>query len=616
MSISTLVYETKYNSDIMSTENKSEQPKPMTDSLFSAVADAFISATTEAKSVPSPIFTKAWADIQESAEEDDRKNVEEESRKKKRTKPMLTKTDKANLRYQRKSGGESVKKEEESTAAVNTADADAEENNGSNGNEKSDVSSQVSQTEEEKEEDYVPTRKNLRAGIPTLSAIKDMPNVREFDKSGNLSVYSYLDCDASSTDLTKKMRGAIYDTTAGFLLIPSLPYVDEVVFNGEVVENKVFARVSHEGTLLRAFYHKSDQDDEKKNSDWYLSTNRKLNAYDSRWGKGVSFGDLFDMALKETTKFTNFGNRPSNEAVRRNLIDSLNPRFIYYFLLLHTEESAIATTNEVRHIYLVAVVNKNTGVEMPLYDFPSLNENEVRDQNDIFTLFDEGLQRVKYFHYSNGSHIQTTERKPYYFDVSDLMDIINPSVAQGVILENFSGKEIKYLSPEYHRYAEARGMEPNILSRYLQVRCTEKGDLLLEMNEDLNHIEYILRNGLASCLYNAYFLTYVTHQKLTLPDEVHKIINGVRAKFNASKSSGGDKLMIKSELFYDRLNTLGLYGLVSLLKSYLSVMEPDLLSKFNFNIEKKDTQFTEIKVKPKKLTSQRKSSTGSKSTQK
>ncbi|NDG32425.1 hypothetical protein EB118_20415, partial [bacterium] len=53
---------------------------------------------------------------------------------------------------------------------------------------------------------------------------------------------------------------------------------------------------SYEGALIRMFYYKNK---------WYLSTNRKLDAYRSKWASKESFGSYFFKALVNAVESNN-----------------------------------------------------------------------------------------------------------------------------------------------------------------------------------------------------------------------------------------------------------------------------------------------------------------------
>jgi hypothetical protein len=131
----------------------------------------------------------------------------------------------------------------------------------------------------------------------SISDIKDCMD--KTDDDGILQIYSYKECNDQSTDKLKQSRGLIF--CGDKFLFPSIGYTpDCVIGDGNVQKEEYISELirnhgsylqffsSTEGTLLRVFYYNK----------WYISTHRKLDAYQSKWGNSsVSFGKTMEEAL-------------------------------------------------------------------------------------------------------------------------------------------------------------------------------------------------------------------------------------------------------------------------------------------------------------------------------
>lgn len=272
--------------------------------------------------------------------------------------------------------------------------------------------------------------------MSTEDSFKNDDNIRMFDenKDSNLKLYSYIHCDNKSKDFHKQTRGIILQD--GKVVLQSFPYTDQ--FNTDTFDKTLFNSKnqryfsSYEGTLLRMYFV-----DQK----WFLSTHKKLSAFDSRWGSRESFGDLFKNALEREEK----DNKDYNHLVSKSEYTDCLQKFQsildkncqYMFLLTNDSNTRkVSFKNKPSKIYHVGTFSGNT-----LY----LDE-------------DIGLPKPK-------------EHK--FQDVTQLMDYvknINIDEEQGIIAYHLdSKKQWKLMNSHYHHLETVRGNSPNILLRLLEV---------------------------------------------------------------------------------------------------------------------------------------------------
>lgn len=125
--------------------------------------------------------------------------------------------------------------------------------------------------------------------------IEGHSSITNTDSKDGLDIFCYTYADDSSEPLVKRCRGVVYsgDTlvSRGFSYTPE--YSRETIpedlskFVKEHTAQCGFARAL-EGTIVRAFNY---------NDKWYLVTNRKLDAFKSRWSSKKSFGEIFVESL-------------------------------------------------------------------------------------------------------------------------------------------------------------------------------------------------------------------------------------------------------------------------------------------------------------------------------
>jgi hypothetical protein len=251
-------------------------------------------------------------------------------------------------------------------------------------------------------------------------------------------------------------RGVIVDSETGCVVVKAFPFSSEHVSQPplEVMNDLADYRVfdSHEGTMIRVFYHADT---------WHISTNRKLNAFMSKWSSRISYGLMFKYALEYEVLVNPEFEKMLDLGAGDNIIDKfkkcLDISKQYMFLVRNSKENRI-----------------------------------VCSAPDNFTVYHVGT-------YINGEismddDIKIRKPKEYKFDspneLADHVNNVNYDQLQGLVMVGPIGDSEKQLrcfkvyNPDYAYYYKIRGSTTSLRYRYLQLRNTPDADALVYINKD------------------------------------------------------------------------------------------------------------------------------------
>jgi len=319
---------------------------------------------------------------------------------------------------------------------------------------------------------------------PSISNLKDF--IEKTDDNGSLQIYSYSYCDNTSSSEVKDCRGLIFNGNT--LLFKSLGFTPEYTeSNQETLSNLPVEKYtffpSEEGTLIRVFY----------DSKWHISTHRKLNAFNSRWGSAKSFGDIF----VESIKNQGFDSLES-------LTDVLDENYMYIFFIRNTLENKIVSNppSDTSNVYFVGCMEKGSDnfsfkSNVPL-EFPSQHSLSFQSWKDVF----------------------------------EYVKQVNPLEKQGVLAfckdENGSTKQLKILNSKYQLYSQVRGNESNLTIRYLTVRSHPIYSKLIydiypeNLNTFINFENIIIK--ISKNIHNAYVSRFVKKNYTLVSQEEYRVI--------------------------------------------------------------------------------------------
>lgn len=360
----------------------------------------------------------------------------------------------------------------------------------------------------------------------TLSkeAISDQGNkirLVDSDPDNKLDLFCYVRCVDNSDAKVKSCRGVI--TANDKVLCQTYGYTHEYTTdNVDAIKNSMdfdsnfVAQDAHEGSLLRAFC---------VNDTWYITTHRKLDAFRSKWASRQSFGAQFVESLVSTYEndesfkkkldsisdedatnvrvFTLRSSEHDKNPVLLKFLHTLDKTKCYCFLVRNTSENRIVCQSPEK-----PMLYHSGTFAMETSEFLGLGSDlgVPVPQTHSFTSWDEVCKYVD--------------------------EETNYENLQGLIV--FNGRDhIKVLNSDYKRYFDARGNEPSIRYRYLQVRLdTKQTDMLYELYPRYtDHFESYENTlyGFAKTIYDAYVKRFIKRQFVTLPKEEYTIMRACHA---------------------------------------------------------------------------------------
>jgi len=333
--------------------------------------------------------------------------------------------------------------------------------------------------------------------------ISDLSDMEKTDDDGVLQIYSYKTCTRSSSAKLKASRGLVFSginennenknnnnkNNKNNPIFRSIGYtqeysVDDVVMHDLVERDGSYLTFlpSTEGTLLRVFYHSSEMI--PGGGKWYISTHRKLNAYDSRWGSSESFGQTFDNALAGLNLTVD------------GLLSALDRRHVYLFFVSTTPGSRMVSCAPAK---------------------PTVAHTATLLNGTEFTM-------------SHPSPIPPPT--PIVFssvgDMVNFVNTVNITSHQGIIAFYPDGRHFKVLNGQYQLYSHARGNEASVMFRYLQVRNHPiYGKMFNEMyperiNEFISYENAIFR--IAKSIHASYISRFVEKKETVVSQEEYRII--------------------------------------------------------------------------------------------
>jgi hypothetical protein len=336
-------------------------------------------------------------------------------------------------------------------------------------------------------------------------------NVGVMDQEDGLKILNYNECGRDSPEDLKKVRGLVQETDTGNILFDTFPYTEEYNSSEEIpffssdnknVLDEWNIYYSLEGCLMRVFWHKDR---------WYISTNKKLNAFKSRWASRKSFGDIFRDGLVHTN---------GNENVLEVLLDQLDKELVHLFLVRYNNENRVVCSapKDFESVYFIGSWDDKTK-----------------------TLDREWKHTIKVNIPMSIKEVPTT--------INDLANSVDIREHQGVILfHKEKNLQVKVYSDEYDKKNKIRGNNPNIRFRYLEIRkdpeIKPEFIKLYPLYEDL-FLEYEnIMYQLAKLIRYYYIQRYIKNKYVTLPKEEYilmkkchdwYLLDRVDNKINVSK---------------------------------------------------------------------------------
>jgi hypothetical protein len=331
-----------------------------------------------------------------------------------------------------------------------------------------------------------------------IEAMSKYIQVVDSDPDSKIEMFCYNKCTEEDNSLIKQCRGVVFD--GDNLVMKAFPYTSELnntetgLVNSFVIdfENWSFYD-SHEGACVRMFFHKGK---------WFLSTHRKLNAFKSKWASRESFGTSFKNALLEEEENNPLFKKglPTGENILERFQETLDISKQYMFLICNTKDNRIVCSAPSRP----TVYHVGTFVDGLLVVSDDVNIN-INIKMPVKLKFDSSSQLIEYVKNVN------------YRDI------------QGVIGFNNNNKQLKILNKDYQDLFSARGNEPSIKFRYLQIRMNpDMVNMLYHLYPDMtdsfeDYENTLFEIGLS--IYKAYVNRFIKKQYTIVPQEEFSIMS-------------------------------------------------------------------------------------------
>lgn len=349
--------------------------------------------------------------------------------------------------------------------------------------------------------EIMPDMSSMDLSRKNIELISNYVKLVDSDAESGLDLFCYLNCKREDPEFLKNCRGLVFNKEE--LILNSFPYTMEYTEDEHDLVSKDIDNVfdqslfykSYEGCLIRIFNF---------NNKWFISTNKKFDAFRSKWASKQSYGHFFREALKE--QFSN------NERLIKNINLSL----------LNDD------MNNVIEVFCESILEKDKQ-----YMFLLLNNSENRivcSEPEKPTVYHVGtfinnilsMDEDIYIPYPDKLEFKNIE------EVYDYVDGIDHNKMQGVIIFAPNNKQIKILNKNYANYYSIRGNEPSIKFRYLQVRMDNKNNNMLKKLypnnvKDFEDYENLIYDA-AKNIYNAYVDRFIKKLYVTVPVEEFNVI--------------------------------------------------------------------------------------------
>lgn len=341
-----------------------------------------------------------------------------------------------------------------------------------------------------------------------IEALGTRIRVTDSDEKSGLELFCYTKCSPNEEGLIRECRGVVFHRND--LVMKAFPYTIEyehtdtaqIEQNIQPVFDKCTFYDAHEGTLIRMFNFSGK---------WYTCTHRKLNAFRSKWASRESFGTAFKRAL-ETEVNNNQSLRDSFPTGEEGLLErfqsTLDPIKQYMFLIRNSEENRIVC---------------RAPKEPTMYHVGTFVDGELVMTENI---------NVPY------------PAKHTFLNMDDLCHAVskmNPADIQGVIVFAPDNKQYKILHKEYMELFRARGNEPSIKFRFLQVLLdAQKCNMLyylypemVDMFEDYKNTLY----DIGVSIHRAYVQRFIRREHFKMPPQEWIVMKECHAWYNEDRAN-------------------------------------------------------------------------------
>lgn len=344
-----------------------------------------------------------------------------------------------------------------------------------------------------------------------LSNLEDQ--IRVCECADGMSLYHYKMVDENSNPILKQVRGLIFETDTGKLLMRGFPYTPEYTHNHSNLQaivgglDKYRLTYSYEGTVVRVFYY---------NDKWHVATTKKLDAKNSYWAmKNVSFEELFRSAIDCTIQNPN--------GILKQYMQERGAEFFSYDTFFDTLDRTR------QYMFLIRPLCENRIVSFFDPAIPVLHVGTFI--NHIYTLDDYiGIQKP----------VELPEIKSVE-ELTTIVSNLDPFYAQGILL---IGNESMYkvVSQKYAYLYNLRGNQANLEYRYLQLKKEDPQllpDFLTLYPEcfgyNFSSVDAKV-DKLAKVIFDSYMNRYIHKKYVVLPQPMFIFMSKVHNTFIETKT--------------------------------------------------------------------------------
>lgn len=370
----------------------------------------------------------------------------------------------------------------------------------------SDISSETNVSQISLPTDLVLNRENIENHLSN--------KVKLVSSQDELDQFCYVSCNKDEPDIVKQCRGVVFNKNN--LISKNFSYTTNYTeedheeissLNLDLSLCKFYT--SYEGCVIKMFYF---------NDKWFVSTNRKLDCFSSKWASKTSFGDFFVEAL--TYQFENNERLRENVPFEKGLHNPievfsrcvLDKTKQYVFLLLNNSENRIVNESpENPTVFHVGTFTNNNGefvlsMDEDIY-IPYPEEHTFKDLQEIY------------------NYVYT----------------IDYQKTQGIVIFAPNNVQYKILNTEYKKLENVRGNEPSINYRYLQVRMdNSKIESLKKLYPSHLPIFEEYENYLydtAKFIYKSYVDRFINKQTVTIPKEEYRIMSSAHTWYQSDRET-------------------------------------------------------------------------------
>lgn len=332
---------------------------------------------------------------------------------------------------------------------------------------------------------------------------------QKVDENDTLEMYHFKH-DVDYPDANSKLKGIVVDkasqevvcSTSMHTVEYDVDQVDKIPGIENIDWDATTIMVSEEGCFLRVYHH---------NDAWYISTHRKLDADESKWGSRYSFKTLFIHALVDAM----YSDEKDDERVfdlENDFLNKLDKNYIYTFLIRNNSSNRIVC-------------------QAPLRDEPKLYFSGVYpmgDEHDYIPKFTpplsvQGVPTAQLLSCKNVDELKAA------------VNAMSIQRHQGVIVFSKVGgvtNVFKVMCRDYLALKDVRNNCSNLMFRYAQVRGDEQmRNKMIALFNQFSYDFYNFENTvykIALHICNQYVNRYVRKQYAAVTPLQYKVTKKVR----------------------------------------------------------------------------------------